>query len=399
MADGRSTAVDDPAVRPGVAFAGVFAVTFAGLIAVGAVLPVLPRYVHGPLDGGNVAVGVVVGSYAVTGLLLRPVAGRLADRRGRKPTVLIGTLLVAVSGFMYLLPLGVPGLILARLVLGAGEGSVFTAGSAWIVDLAPAERRGRVIGLYGLAVWGALRIGPLFGELLLQLSGYTLVWIFAGVAPLIGATIAARLPDPYRPSADPPSERQPLIAREAIVPGSALALASVGYATVAAFVVLHLDARGVGHGATAFGAFATMVVLTRLVAGDLPDRIGPARVAVAAAAVEAVGLTTVGLAGSLPVAIAGSLAMGAAFSLLYPSLSLIVVGRVPENRRGAALGTFTAFFDAGVGLGAPLAGIAVVLSDYEGAFLLSAAIALVSMATIALAISPRGRAALAGRRA
>ena len=70
--------------------------------------------------------------------------------------------------------------------------------------------------------------------------------------------------------------------------------------------------------------------------------------------------------------------MGAAFSLLYPSLSLIVVGRVPETRRGAALGTFTAFFDAGVGLGAPLAGIAAALTGYEGAFLLSAAIALVS---------------------
>ena len=81
--------------RPGVAFAGVFAVTFCGLVAVGAVLPVLPRYVHGPLDAGNIAVGIVIGSYAITGLLLRPFAGRLADRRGRKPTVLVGSILVA----------------------------------------------------------------------------------------------------------------------------------------------------------------------------------------------------------------------------------------------------------------------------------------------------------------
>src|SRR5262249_13842728 len=91
-----ATAAEPPAVvaRPGVAFAGLFAVTFSGLVAVGAVLPVLPRYVHGPLDGGNVAVGVVVGCYAITGLLLRPVAGRLADHRGRKPTVLGGSILV-----------------------------------------------------------------------------------------------------------------------------------------------------------------------------------------------------------------------------------------------------------------------------------------------------------------
>ena len=80
--------------RPGLAFAGLFAVTFCGLLAVGAVLPVLPRYVHGPLGAGDVAVGVVIGSYAISGLLLRPFAGRLADRRGRKPTVLIGGLLL-----------------------------------------------------------------------------------------------------------------------------------------------------------------------------------------------------------------------------------------------------------------------------------------------------------------
>jgi len=381
--------------RPGLAFAGVFGATFSCMLAVGTVLPVLPRYVHGPLGAGNVAVGVVIGSYAVTGLLLRPVAGRIADRRGRRPALLGGSLIVALSGFLYLLPLGVAGLILARLALGAGEGTVFTAGSAWIVDLAPPQRRGRVIGLYGLAVWAGLSLGPLVGELLLHASGYSLVWLFAGASPLVGALIALRLPDVFRPVAH--AEQHPLIAREALRPGSALALASLGYATVAAFVVLHLEARAVGHGAAVFGAFATMVVLTRLVGGDLPDRIGPARVAAAAALGEAVGLATIGVAHSLAVALLGALAMGCAFSLLYPSLSLIVVGRVPDTRRGAALGTFTACFDAGIGLGAPLAGVAAALTDYEGAFLFAAAIAVVSSATIALTISSRGRALLATR--
>ncbi len=388
-----SAAPSAPAVaRPGIAFAGIFTVTFCVLLAVGAVLPVLPRYVHGPLDAGNVAVGVVIGSYAITGLLLRPFAGRVADRRGRKPAVLAGSLLVAAAGFLYLLPFGVVGLIAARLVLGAGEGTVFTAGSAWIVDIAPPDRRGRVIGLYGLAVWAGLSVGPLAGELLQHASGYTAVWVFAGTMPLLGALVASRLPDPFRPVEH--AEHHPLIAREAIRPGTALALGSIGYATVAAFVVLHLEARGVGHGATVFGAFATMVVLTRLIGGDLPDRVGPARVATAAAVTEAVGLATIAVAHSLPVALAGALAMGAAFSLLYPSLSLIVVDRVPETGRGAALGTFTAFFDAGVGVGAPLAGLAAAIASYEGAFLLAAAIALVSASTIALAISPKGRTLL-----
>ena len=206
---------------------------------------------------------------------------------------------MAAGGFLYLLPLGVGGLIAARLVLGAGEGTVFTAGSAWIVDLAPPERRGRVIGLYGLAVWAGLSVGPLFGELIQRSAGYTPVWIFAGVMPLVGAAVATRVPDPFRPISAAVHEHHALIAPEAVRPGAALALGSIGYAAVAAFVVLHLDARGIGHGALVFGAFATMVVLTRLVGGDLPDRVGPARVAIGAALVEAVGLTTIAFAHSL----------------------------------------------------------------------------------------------------
>ncbi|MGV1047115.1 MAG: MFS transporter [Solirubrobacterales bacterium] len=375
-----SAAAPAPAHRPGVSFAGLFAVTFCGLIAVGAVLPVLPRYIKGPIGAGDVAVGVVIGSYAITGLLLRPVAGRLADRWGRKPTVLLGSLLLVLSGLLNLPSLGLAGLIAARLVLGVGEGSLYTAGSAWIVDIAPVARRGRVLGLYGLAVWGGLSVGPLAGELILTAGGYRAVWIFAAAMPLLGAAIASFISDPFEPLTH--AEPHPLIAPEAVRPGLAIALASVGYATVAAFIVLMLEARGIGHGATVFAAFAAMIVVARLALGGLPDRLGPARVAIGAVLVEAAGLLAMAVAGSLPVALLGGMAMGAAFSLLNPSLMLIAVGRVSESARGAAMGTYTAFFDAGVGVGAPLAGLAAALTTYEGAFVLAAAIAVGSAALI-----------------
>ncbi len=374
------------------AFAGIFAVTVLALLSVGAVLPVLPRYVRGPLDSGNVAVGFVIGCYALTGLICRPFAGRLADARGRKPAALLGCALASIAGLVYLIPGGLPTLIAGRLILGAGEGTVFTAGSAWIVDLAPPARRGRVIGLYGLAVWSGLSLGPPIGELILHTSGYTLVWVFAAAAPALGALVASRLPDPFEPVAS--QGRGPLITPEAVRPGIALALASVGYATVAGFVILHLERRGIGHGAAVFGAFAAMVVLTRLAGGNLPDRIGPVRVAIGAACVESAGLAALAFAQSLPVAVGGALAMGAAFSLLYPSLSLVVVDRVDEKRRGAALGTFTAFFDAGVGFGAPLAGGVAALTGYQGAFLFAAGMALCASAAVGVGL---GRVRLAAR--
>ena len=69
------------------AFAGIFVVTGLGLLAVGATLPVLPRYVRGPLGGGDLDVGIVTGAFAITGLACRPLAGHLADQRGRSLVV------------------------------------------------------------------------------------------------------------------------------------------------------------------------------------------------------------------------------------------------------------------------------------------------------------------------
>jgi len=368
------------------AFAGIFSVTLLSLLGVGAVLPVIPHFVRGHLGEGDFAVGVAIGSYAFTALACRPLAGNIADVRGRRPVVIVGSLLAALGGLLYLIPAGLPGLIVSRLVLGAGEGSVFTAGATWVVDLAPPGRRGRVIGLYGLAVWMGLSLGPPIGHAILEASSFDAVWIFAAAAPAVGAVVAFLIPDPYGGSGERRRERGPLIARESIRPGAALSLATVGYAAMASFIVLILGSKGIGHGTTAFTAFAASVVATRLLAGNLPDRIGPLRCAAGAAVVEAAGLVLIALATSLPMAILGSVAMGAAFSTIYPSLSLYVVNRVGEDRRGAALGTFTAFFDAGIGLGAPLTGAVAAIAGYSAAFWLAAACALGTAAAAGVGI-------------
>jgi MFS family permease len=370
------------------AFAGVFAFALCGFGAIGSVLPVLPIYIRGPLGEGNVAVGVVVGCYAVSGLLLRPLAGRFADRRGRKPTALVGGLLLSAGGFLYLPHLGVAGLVLARLVLGLGEGVTYTASSAWIVDPVPPERRGRLLGLFGIAVWGGLAIGPLFGALIHELAGYTAVWLFAAMLPLAGVLAGLRVADPFVPLAH--AEPHPLIAREALRPGLAIAFAGVGYATVASFVVLLLESRGIDGGAAVFAAFAGAIVLGRLLIGGLPDRFGPAPVAIGATLTEAAGLLAIAVSPTLPLALAGGLLMGAGFSLLNPSLMMIAIAEVHETARGSALGTFTACFDGGVGLGAPLAGAAAALSSYEGAFVLAACFAALSAATTWFAVHRRG---------
>ena len=363
-------------------FAGIFIVTNLGLLAVGATLAVLPHYVKDNLNGSDLEVGIVSGAFAFTGIVCRPIAGNLADTWGRKPTVIVGALLAAVAGALYFVQAGILGLIVARLFLGAGEGTVFTAGSAWNVDMAPEERRGRMIGLYGLAIWTGLTLGPPIGVLLQDAGGFNLVWAFAAGAPLLGAAIASRLPEHYEPSEE--SRRAPFISREALGPGVTFALSVFGFAAVSAFIVLSLDERGIGHGPAVFSVFAATVVATRLLAGGLPDRIGAARCAVGAALIETVGLVLLGAADDLTVVIAGAIGMGAAFSLLFPSLSLVAVNRVGPERRGKAMGTFTAAFDLGMLVGSPLVGAAAAIAGYSAAFYVAAIAALACAALSAV---------------
>jgi MFS family permease len=371
----------------------VFAATLTSFLAAGAVLPVLPRYVRGPAGGSSVAVGVVIGAFAITAVVLRPLAGRLADRRGRRPVLVAGLLTMALGGALLFLRGGIPALVLARLVLGAGEGLLFTAGTAWVVDLAPEHRRGQVIGLFGLSVWGGLTAGPLLGEILYSGGGYDAVWALAAAAPLVGAALALRIPDPHVP---PPQgvPHPPLLPHGVLGPGIALALANAGYGTMAAFLVLHLAHRGVGHGALVFTAFAGSVVATRLLAGRVPDRLGARRSAILAGGCEALGLALIAAATAWWTAVAGGLIMGAGFSMLYPALALAVVDRLDAAHRGAGLGGFTAFFDIGVGVGAPAAGAIAALAGYPAAFWAAAAAA-AGAAMIAALNGPRRSAAVA----
>jgi predicted MFS family arabinose efflux permease len=357
--------------------AAVFLATWACFAAIGCVLPILPRYVHGPLQAGDVATGLVVGAFAITAIIARPWAGRQADARGRRLMVVGGALLMALGGALLFVRAGVPGAVVARLVTGVGEGVVFTAGSAWIVDLAPAHRRGRAISWYGVSVWAGLSLGPALGAGLHDLGGFDAVWALAAVMPLVGALIAWRQPSDAR-TPRPGDRRGPLLAREALAPGVALALINAGYATLAGFVGLHLSQRGAGHGTLVFVLFGVTVVLSRLLFGSMPDRMGALRSGVIAALAVCVGLVVVALAHAWPVAAAGGVVMGFGFATLYPALALWVVDRVGEDRRGAALGTFTAFFDAGFGLGAPLAGLVAALGGYAAAFWVAAGYAALS---------------------
>jgi predicted MFS family arabinose efflux permease len=134
-----------------------------------------------------------------------------------------------------------------------------------------------------------------------------------------------------------------------------------------------------------FTAFAVAVFASRLVLSRVPDRAGARLTATAAGVLEALGLSVIAIAHSLPVALLGAIIVGVGFSMLFPALALMVVGDVGDDRRGSAMGAFTAFFDIGVGLGGPLCGVVAALAGYPAVFGLAA---FAAMGTAVLSLAP-----------
>jgi MFS family permease len=222
-------------------------------------------------------------------------------------------------------------------------------------------------------MWLGITLGTLAGTIAMRTVGFSAVWAFCAGAALLALACVAGKEAPPRPKES--ADGGFLLPRAAVVPGLAVSLAALGYAALASFVSLHMQARGVANGIAAFDAFGFTYIGVRLFIGNVSDRIGPRRVAFWSAIVEAAGLVIVGLAANLATVIIGGLVVGAGLSLLFPSLAVIVIERTSNAQRGAALGAFTSFWDIGIAVGAPAAGFIANETNYADIYYVMAACA------------------------
>jgi MFS family permease len=194
--------------------------TLAFFVSGAVFLPVVPRFTVGPLGGDDVAVGVVLGAFAIASLLMRPFAGRFADRRGRRVVLIAGAIITVGAAFGHLVAGSIPLLILMRVALGVGEALFFVAALAAATDLAPDHRRGEAISLISLSLYLGLAIGPVIGEAALDAWGFDAAWFAAAVTALVAVGLSW-----FAPETLPPGERadassgQRLLHRRGIEPG------------------------------------------------------------------------------------------------------------------------------------------------------------------------------------
>jgi MFS family permease len=359
----------------------------AGYLALGAGLQVLPADARARFGASAAEVGAVVTAAAVAAVLARPVAGRAADRGAARTVVLAGGTLAALGSVAQLLAPSLPALAAARLLVGAGEGALFTGALAWVLRAAPAERRGRIVGHFGLSMWGGLAAGPPLAAALAAAAGATAVWIAAAILPVAALAGVAKLRAPPggpaspphgratpldRPSPPPPDRVAPPARRIVARPGLALALAAYGAGTLQAFAVLRLAGTGAD---LVLGAYGGAFLLVRLLGSPLVDRHRAPRLMAACAALEAAGLAGLAVTGAPHAALPAAALAGAGTALVFPVLATAVAD---AGGRGAAVGALTSCWDVGLALAGPLGGLAAHAAGLPAPFALAAVAALLA---------------------
>ena len=348
-------------------FVLVTAATLFYFVALGALLPTLPVYVEDELGGGSVAVGVTVGVFAVSAALLRPLAGRLGDTRGRRILVIGGSLVMGLSVLAYTLVDSIAALVALRLLTGAGEAAMWVGAATAIQDMAPDDRRGEAASYFSVALYAGLAFGPLVGEGLRDSAGFHAVWIFAGCCGLIACALGFGTPRDVR------REPQPfrLLHPAALGPGAILLLGMLPFIGFATFIALYGPTVGFADVAPLLLVYGVLVLVIRVVGAKLPDQLGWTRASSTALSVLAVGGLLLGLwSGTAGVWLA-VVALAIGMSLLFPALFSATVAAVPESERGQAVGTFSLSFDLASGLGPAVLGVVVALADYRAAFVVA----------------------------
>jgi len=362
---------------------------FVGFLAIGLPLPVLPLHVHDTLGMNALVVGIVIGSQFAAALLSRAWAGTLADARGAKRAVVAGFVVAAFSGIAFLVSLAFSGepaasmgvLLAGRVLLGCAESLVVTGALSWGVGLVGPQNAGKVMAWVGIAMYGAYAFGAPAG---VAVYGR---WQFAGIA--VATTLiplaALALIVAVRPVAPTAARRVPFykVLGAVWVPGLGLALSSVGFGVITAFVALLFAAREWGNASLAFTAFGLAFIVARLLFGHLPDKLGGARVALVCVLVEAVGQLLIWGAGSAPMAYAGAALTGFGYSLAFPGFGVEAVRRAPPQSRGVAMGAYVAFLDISLGITGPAAG-AVATAWGVGAVYLAGAVAVACSLAVAV---------------
>ena len=344
----------------------------------GTVLSALPIHLHVRLGQSAFIVGLVSGLQFLAALASRLWAGSYADRHGPKSAVIIGLGLAVASGALCLASLAllttpvisVVVLAVGRAFLGGAECFVIVGAVSWSLAIVEGHATGTAIARMGMALYVGLAVGAPVGGILYDAYGFMSVGLIALALPAFALLMILPLP-----AITPEAQEKGgfwIVLRAVWKPGLGLAFASLGYGATMAFSILLFVERGWRPAWLSLTIFAVAFILARLFFGDLPDRIGGAKIARIFAFIQMIGLALLAFSPVMIFGYAGSALSGFGYSLVYPGLGLEAVTRAPVARRGLAIATYTAFLELTLGIASPLLGLLANSGNLASVFSVSA---------------------------
>ena len=368
----------------------LFLTVLVDLVGFGIVLPLLPLYAR-DFGADGVQTGLLVSVYSLVQLVMAPIWGRISDRVGRRPVLILGLLGSGAAYLVFANAGSLAALFLSRIVGGIG-GSTIPVAQAYIADVTPPARRAGNMGLIGAAFGLGFVIGPMLGGILSGVSpgaptapGYTA----AALCVLNAFAAVFFLPESRRPGVTARTGRFNLRSSVAHAASSRQILFILGtyLAVTMAFATLQptlsllaaarfeLGAREAGY------LFALLGVVSAIVQGGLVRRIvprtGERSLLLLSALPFCLGLIVMGASATTPAFLAGLVLVGIGYGGTIPSVLGLLSRSVEPKRQGAILGLGQSVGSLARVLGPGMAGVLfdvrLSLPYFAGAVLIVAA--------------------------
>ena len=355
-------------------------------MAVAMPLPVISVFVTKSLGFSNGWGGFAVGISFLTTILFRGFAGKFTDRKGGKACMTCGLLLYVLACIVCLMAalvsqpvIALSLLLTGRLILGVGESMTSVGMLSWNIAILGPQRSGTVFALVGAALYGTFALSGPLSILCINQIGFAGLMLLCSPLPLFGWLMISQVPSILPKTVNKPNISFLRILGTVWRQGTIVGLQGVGFAAIGAFISLYFTSNDWPHAGLALTGFGIGFVLIRLFLGHLPDKFGGIPVTIVSLFIAACGQLLIWLAPVAEVALIGAFLTGCGCSLVYPSMGVEAIRKVPQELRGSAVGGFAIFQDIAYGATAPIAGIFADHYGYSIVFMLGLIAALLGL--------------------
>jgi MFS family permease len=328
-----------------------------------ALFTIIPLYViH--RGGETWQIGIIVGSFGVSGLLIRPFGGRWVYTLGAKNIAVVGLAIFGIATILHIFAVNVWLIVPARMLQGVGLAIGPVATSTIVANLAPDRRRAEAMAHMGLGIGLSSLYSPVLAFWMFTEFGFNVAFIYSGVASLFGAVIALGISaakTDISVLAGGSTVKIPLISKGALFPTFVFLSYTISTAPVNSFLPLLAEDRDLGNPGLYFSVYAVTQIVVMIFSGTMADRLGNAKMIVPGLLIVGVGMFLLWGAQNRLMFLTAAFCAGTGFGFLQPATQSMTISRVPLRERSSALATLQAAWDLGGSGGAflfgPIAGV------------------------------------------